>query len=137
MVGSEHAGVEGRVGVRGPDHKHGEVARWRLIGCHVGQAGPIHLTRNVSRTPSVTFQPSVPGPPTDLPSDRARRHKPYLQFTLKYSPSSASLHPIHQKTFVTGDTSMDGWVRVHDAATGEELECGKVSLGIGGAKEAT
>jgi serine-threonine kinase receptor-associated protein len=41
---------------------------------------------------------------------------------LPYSPSSASLQPLppHDR-FVTGSTT-DGWVRVHDAVTGEELE---------------
>ncbi|BGP14045.1 hypothetical protein JCM10213_002340 [Rhodosporidiobolus nylandii] len=49
---------------------------------------------------------------------------PYLSHTLPYAPSSASLHPINRSTFVTGATS-DEWVRVHDAASGKELEVGK------------
>jgi len=48
----------------------------------------------------------------------------YLSHTLSYQPSSASLHPIHQRTFVTGAVA-DGWVRVHDATTGQELETSK------------
>ncbi|GAA5829553.1 hypothetical protein JCM11251_000201 [Rhodosporidiobolus azoricus] len=65
---------------------------------------------------------------------------PLLRHTLPYSPSSASLHPSYQSTFsttepslsssgaphifVTGSTA-DEWVRVHDAASGKELEVGK------------
>ena len=40
--------------------------------------------------------------------------------TLLYSPSSASIHPVHQDRFVTGSTS-DEWVRVH-GIEGEERE---------------
>lgn len=49
------------------------------------------------------------------------RRKPFLTHTLQYPPSTASLHPIVPDRFVTGSTA-DGWVRVHDAATGEERE---------------
>ncbi|KAF8803540.1 serine/threonine kinase receptor associated protein [Phlegmacium glaucopus] len=40
--------------------------------------------------------------------------------TLPYSPSSASIHPIHQDRFVTGSIN-DEWVRVH-GIEGEEKE---------------
>jgi len=40
--------------------------------------------------------------------------------TLPYSPSSASVHPILQDRFVTGNTG-DEWVRVH-GMDGEEWE---------------
>jgi len=40
--------------------------------------------------------------------------------TLRYTPSSASIHPILQDRFVTGSTS-DEWVRVH-GINGEERE---------------
>ncbi|KAF8201484.1 serine/threonine kinase receptor associated protein [Pholiota molesta] len=40
--------------------------------------------------------------------------------TLRYAPSSASIHPIHQDRFVTGSMS-DEWVRVH-GINGEERE---------------
>jgi len=40
--------------------------------------------------------------------------------TLLYSPSSASIHPVHQDRFVTGSTG-DEWVRVH-GIEGEERE---------------
>ena len=40
--------------------------------------------------------------------------------TLPYSPSSASIHPILQDRFVTGNSG-DEWVRVH-AMDGEERE---------------
>lgn len=48
-----------------------------------------------------------------------------ITHTLAYCPASASLQPLppHDR-FVTGSTS-DGWVRVHDAVTGEELEVHK------------
>lgn len=49
---------------------------------------------------------------------------PFLTHQLDYSPSTASLHPGHRGTFVTGSVK-DGWVRVHDADTGEEKELGK------------
>lgn len=49
---------------------------------------------------------------------------PYLSQTLSYAPSTASLHPIHRESFVTGSTQ-DGWVRLHDAESGEEKEIGK------------
>ncbi|KAI5476496.1 serine/threonine kinase receptor associated protein [Pseudohyphozyma bogoriensis] len=49
---------------------------------------------------------------------------PYLTHTLDYAPSTASIHPITRETFVTGETK-NGWVRVHDAQTGEEREVGK------------
>lgn len=51
--------------------------------------------------------------------------QPFIEHTLPYAPSTASLHPIDPRsTFVTGDM-VDGWVRVHDVATGDERECGK------------
>lgn len=40
--------------------------------------------------------------------------------TLPYCPSSASIHPIHQDRFVTGNLG-DEWVRVH-GMDGEERE---------------
>jgi serine-threonine kinase receptor-associated protein len=55
---------------------------------------------------------------------RRCRRQPYITHQLPYAPSTASLHPIHRNTFVTGSVS-DGWVRVHDTDTGEEQEVGK------------
>lgn len=55
---------------------------------------------------------------------RTSSRLPYLTHTLDYAPSTASLHPIHRETFVTGSVK-DEWVRVHDAETGEEKEVGK------------
>lgn len=49
------------------------------------------------------------------------RRQVYLSFKLSYPPSTASIHPIWKDRFVTG-SSADGWVRVHSASTGEELE---------------
>lgn len=40
--------------------------------------------------------------------------------TLRYAPSSASIHPIHQDRFVTGSMT-DEWVRVH-GINGEEVD---------------
>lgn len=49
---------------------------------------------------------------------------PYKTHQLDYEPSTASLHPIHHEIFVTGSVT-DGWVRLHSAETGAELEVGK------------
>lgn len=54
-------------------------------------------------------------------ANASRRWGVYLSHTLKYPVSSASIHPRGLNTFVTGSVQ-DGWVRVHDAATGEEKE---------------
>ncbi|KAK4058926.1 hypothetical protein OIO90_000372 [Microbotryomycetes sp. JL221] len=49
---------------------------------------------------------------------------PFMTHELDYEPSTASLHPSTRSTFVTGSLS-DGWVRVHDAKTGQATEVGK------------
>lgn len=49
---------------------------------------------------------------------------PFQTHTLDYAPSTASLNPINRESFVTGSIA-DGWVRLHDATTGEEREVGK------------
>ena len=57
---------------------------------------------------TVEFIPQIPnGPPTHT-------------VVLPYSPSSASVHPILQDRFVTGNLA-DEWVRVH-GMDGEEKE---------------
>ncbi|KAK4053751.1 hypothetical protein OIV83_001407 [Microbotryomycetes sp. JL201] len=48
----------------------------------------------------------------------------FITHTLDYEPSTASLHPTNRSKFVTGSVS-DGWVRVHDAETGQPKEVGK------------
>jgi serine-threonine kinase receptor-associated protein len=58
---------------------------------------------------TVAFIPS-------LPNSGAGTHS----LTLNYSPSSASIHPILQDRFVTGNLA-DEWVRVH-GIDGEEKE---------------
>jgi len=59
---------------------------------------------------TVSFIPSLPNSPT------TGTHS----LTLAYSPSSASIHPILQDRFVTGNSG-DEWVRVH-GMDGEERE---------------
>ena len=61
---------------------------------------------------------------TDQPVFSACSRIPILTHELDYAPSTASLHPINRSTFVTGSIK-DGWVRVHDAKTGQEKEIGK------------
>lgn len=46
---------------------------------------------------------------------------PTHSLELSYTPSSASLHPILQDRFVTGNSG-DQWVRIHGALEGEERE---------------
>ncbi|KAM0792243.1 hypothetical protein ACM66B_004937 [Microbotryomycetes sp. NB124-2] len=50
--------------------------------------------------------------------------KAFMSHTLEYEPSTASLHPTTRSTFVTGSVK-DGWVRVHDAESGQPKEVGK------------
>jgi len=50
-----------------------------------------------------------------------RTRQPRLNHTLPYSPSTASFNSRLRDRFVTGSVE-DGWVRVHNASTGEELE---------------
>ena len=57
---------------------------------------------------TVSFIPAIPSP------------TPTHSLELPYSPSSASLHPILQDRFVTGNSG-DQWVRVH-GMDGEERE---------------
>lgn len=58
---------------------------------------------------TVAFIPALPA--------QAQTHS----LELPYSPSSASLHPILQDRFVTGNSG-DQWVRIHGAVDGEERE---------------
>jgi hypothetical protein len=53
-----------------------------------------------------------------------RRRKVSLSHTMDYPPSTASMHPIWGDRYVTGSVS-DGWVRVHDASSGREMEVHK------------
>ena len=46
---------------------------------------------------------------------------PTHSLELPYTPSSASLHPILQDRFVTGNSG-DQWIRIHGALEGEERE---------------
>ena len=66
----------------------------------------------------------LPSSPHPFTHSLVIRRLPYLSQTLSYVPSTASLHPIHRESFVTGSTQ-DGWVRLHDSESGTEKEIGK------------
>lgn len=46
------------------------------------------------------------------------------EFTLPHPPSSVSLHPTTSSRFIAGALN-DGWIRIHDYNTGEQLELHK------------
>lgn len=84
---------------------------------------PIHrIDCQATRDDADAFEPvSVFAP---LRPSYTNSRQVILSHTLSYQPSSASLHPITRDRFVTGAVT-DGWVRVHDAGSGKELETSK------------
>jgi len=109
----EHIGVTG-----GED---GKIKWWDLrtrnIATTLNFANPITsmewspATKRLVVTSGKTVS-FVPGSPTG--------NSPMHNLTLPYSPSSASIHPLLQDRFVTGNQG-DEWVRVH-GMNGEERE---------------
>lgn len=74
---------------------------------------------------TVAFIPleAPPSTKSELPPPTAADQEPGPVHTLqlKYSASSASIHPLWGDRFVTGSTE-DPWVRVHGYQLGEERE---------------